>query len=163
MEKTCRRPQRREDTEHAAIGQRIGRLHDRHPRRHFVAMRHRVPVDPIGESLQPAPEAPACLFDERASRRRTVIEPAHREVRFELLRSEMPRRLAAGLQIATADFRSMVFSHRVSEGEAGRLLVVGQDVRDAKSVAPDLDAVRRRIAGPAARRRSRRATLRIPL
>ncbi len=38
----------------------------------------------------------------------------------------------------------MVFSHRVPEREAGRLLVVGQDVRDAKSVAPDFDAVRRR-------------------
>jgi hypothetical protein len=107
-------------------------------------MRHHVPIDPIRESLQPAPEAPACVFDERTSRRRTVIEPAHREVRFELARPEVPGRLAAGLQVATADFRRMVFSHRVPEGEAGRLLVVSQDVRDAKSVAPDFDAVRHR-------------------
>jgi hypothetical protein len=38
----------------------------------------------------------------------------------------------------------MVFSHRVPEREAGRLLVLGQDVRDAKGVAPDLGALLRR-------------------
>jgi len=113
-------------------------------------MRVRVLVDSIRESPQPAPEAPACLLDERPSSRRAVVEAAHREVRFQLGWPEVPGRLAASLKIATADFRRVVFSHRVPEGEPCSLLVVGQNMRDAETVAPDLDALCR---GPLALQR----------
>lgn len=39
----------------------------------------------------------------------------------------------------------MVFGHRITEREAGGFLVVGQDVRNAEGVAPNLDAVADRL------------------
>ena len=35
----------------------------------------------------------------------------------------------------------MVFGHRIAEGKAGGFLVLGEDVRHAERVAPDLGAI----------------------
>ena len=110
-------------------------------------------VDAGGEPLEPAAEVAARVLTQRPPRQRPVVQPPHRQVAVELGGTEVARRLAARLQVAPPDLGGVVLGHRVPEREAGGLHVLGQDVRHAIRVAPDLGALGRRARTVERRRR----------
>ena len=110
-----------------------------------------VRVDACRESLQPATEPPPDVIIERTAGRGAVVEPPHREIAFELVRTKMPGQLATRLEVAAADLRRVVFGHGVAERIPAGFLVLRQDVRHTKGVTSDLGAIRRR-AGALERR-----------
>ena len=92
-----------------------------------------------------------------ASARRAAARLSNRciaEIAVELGPSEVPGRLPARLQVAPAKLRRVILGHREAEGIAAGFLVLGEDVRRAKSIAPDLSSIRKR-ARPLQRRTDR--------